>query len=52
MEKWFSSIKQAKEFIEKNKITNYEFHTPEFLENGVELSWEKDDERKVDKPRC
>ena len=52
MEKWFSSIEQAKEFIKENGITKYEFHTPEFLENGVELYWEKDDERKVDKPRC
>ena len=40
MEKYFETIEEAKKFIEENNIKNYVFHTPEFIEKGVELYWE------------
>lgn len=39
-EKYFDSIDKAKEWIKENKIEKYEFHTPEFLERGVEIKFE------------
>jgi hypothetical protein len=35
--KYFETIEQAQEFVKKNKIKDYCFYTPEFLESGVEL---------------
>ena len=41
MIKYFNSIEEAKEFIKENNIQNYYFTTPEFLEKGVDLNWEE-----------
>lgn len=37
--KYFDTIEQAKKFIQSNKLKNYFFTTPEFLENGVDLNF-------------
>ena len=39
MEKYFETIEEAKKFAKENNIENYVFHTPEFMEKGVEMVW-------------
>lgn len=37
--KYFKTLKEALKFVETNNIENYEFYTPDYTYQGVELGY-------------